>query len=575
MDTGMPRPSVAYFSMEIGLDPALPTYAGGLGLLSGDTIRSAADMGVPMVAVTLVHRHGYFQQKLDAAGQQTEAPVVWDVASKLESLDPRVTVEIGDRKVVVRGWLYQVTGVTGHVVPVFLLDTDLPENDAEDRKLTDELYGGDREWRLKQEAVLGIGGVRLLRALGYDGIRCYHLNEGHASLITLALAEEFSQSEAGGRSKGADLAGLLGWLRERCVFTTHTPVPAGHDRFPADLVAKVLGGTRWSMLEAFGQKGELNMTTLALACSRFVNGVALRHSEVSRDMFPGVDIRGITNGVHAATWASPSFQRLFDRRLPDWRSDAYSLRYAISIPLAEIAAAHAEAKTALVEEVNRRTGAGFTGSAFTVVFARRATAYKRPFLIFEDLDRLKAIAKYVGPIQIVYAGKAHPHDDEGKAIIRRVFEVAAMLKGKVPVVFLENYDITLARILCAGCDVWLNNPRPPLEASGTSGMKAAVNGVPSLSVLDGWWIEGHIEGVTGWAIGELITDGANPANDKKFANALYDKIAKSVMPCFYKDPDRFTGIMRSTIAMNGSYFNTHRMLTQYLTNAYKIPRMVA
>ena len=564
------EPLVAYFTMEIGLDPGIPTYAGGLGLLAGDTIRSAADLGAPVAAVSLVHRSGYFQQKLGADGLQTEVPNRWQVEDRLEPLAPQVEVEIEGRRVRIRAWRRWVEGVDGALVPVYMLDTNLPENDPSDRSLTDELYGGDSTKRLKQETVLGIGGVRMLRALGHRRIRKYHLNEGHAALIVLALIGEAIPRRKTSRLNPKHLSHLLEAIRERCIFTTHTPVPAGHDRFPEGQVVKVLGVERWNVLRACGQTNELNMTTLALNCSSYVNGVSMRHGQVTQGMFPAASVHGITNGVHAATWASPPFQELFDRRLPEWRKDAYTLRYAISIPLEEIWEAHRRAKQALIEEVRRRTGASYDPEAMILVFARRSTAYKRPHLIFEDLDRLKAMARYVGPLQIVFAGKAHPYDNEGKAMIRRVFEVARVLAGKVPVVFLENYDMSLAKTLCAGADVWLNTPRPPLEASGTSGMKAAVNGVPSLSVLDGWWIEGHIEGVTGWALGELITDGGNPANDKRFANALYDKLSKSVMPCYYKDRERFIGIMRSTIAMNGSYFNTHRMFSQYLSNAYRL-----
>lgn len=564
--------AVAYFSMEIGLEPAIPTYSGGLGVLAGDTIRSAADLEVPMVAVTLLHRHGYFHQRLDAQGRQTEEPVRWPVADALEPLDRQVTVEVEGRAVQVRPWRYRVTGRRGFQVPVYLLDTDVAGNAAWDRTLTDALYGGDARYRLGQEAVLGLGGVRVLRALGYRRLGRFHLNEGHAALLALALLEEHLGARGPGEPIPAD---AIEAVREQCVFTTHTPVPAGHDQFPAELARRVLGTRLAGWLQACGQEAALNMTDLALRCSRFVNGVSMEHGEVSRDLFAGYPIRSITNGVHPVTWTAPSFQALYDRHLPGWREDALSLRYAVGIPGAEIWEAHREAKRALVEQVNRRTNAGLSPDRLTVGFARRATAYKRATLVFHELDRLRGIAEQAGPLQFVFAGKAHPRDEEGKEVIRRVYEARDALRDRIAVAYVPNYDMTWARLLTAGADVWLNTPLPPLEASGTSGMKAALNGVPSLSTLDGWWIEGHVEGITGWAIGTLHDsvpgreeDGT--AIDARDAAALYDALAAAVIPCFYQDRERFVGIMRSAIALNGSFFNTQRMVWQYVHNAYRV-----
>jgi starch phosphorylase len=360
-------------------------------------------------------------------------------------------------------------------------------------------------------------------------------------------------------------------VREHCVFTTHTPVPAGHDQFPADMARRVLGERFWAMLTACWDNASLNMTELALRCARYINGVAMKHGEVSRGLFPGYPIHSITNGVHAATWASPSFQQLYDQHLPDWRRDALSLRYAVGIPPGELWQAHQEAKRALLDAVNRETNAGMDCDVLTIGFARRATAYKRFLLIFHDLDRLVRIVKQTGPIQIIFAGKAHPRDQEGKAIIRHVHGVRDRLQSTLTVAYLPNYDMQTAKLLCAGADVWLNTPVPPLEASGTSGMKAAVNGVPSLSTLDGWWIEGHVEGVTGWAIGERIETCDRPDSglDACHAALLYDALERRVIPCFYQERTRFQEIMRHAIALNGSFFNTHRMVAQYLHMAYQ------
>jgi starch phosphorylase len=562
-------PLVAYFSMEIGLESSIPTYAGGLGVLAGDTIRSAADLEVPMVAVTLLHRQGYFYQRFDARGNQTEEPVFWPVDDFLEPLQPRVSVEIEGRQVQICAWRYLVSGVSGFRVPVYLLDTDLPENTPADRRLTHRLYGGDLAYRLGQEAILGLGGVRMLRALGHTQLARFHMNEGHSALLVLALIEE--QLAAAG--PGAEVTpAVLEAVRAQCVFTTHTPVPAGHDRFPSELARRIVGVSYCGWLQDCSQVAMLNMTDLALHSSQFVNGVAMKHGEVSRGMFPGYPIHSITNGVHPATWTAAAFQTLYDHYLPEWRRDALLLRYAISIPLASIWSAHLEAKRALMSYVNRETNAGFDRDILTLGFARRATAYKRALLIFRDLDRLRALAAQIGGLQLVFAGKAHPRDQEGKEVIRRVHEARDALHGSIPVAYLANYDMELGQFMCAGVDVWLNTPLPPWEASGTSGMKAALNGVPSLSVLDGWWVEGHVEGVTGWAIGEASEVSLKTASelDVYHAQRLYAKLEQEVGPCFYGDHERFRRIMRHTIALNGAFFNTQRMVWQYLHTAYRI-----
>jgi len=560
---------IAYFSMEIALDPALPTYSGGLGILAGDTLRSCADLGLSVCGVTLAHRHGYFRQSIDAEGRQVETPDPWHPESRLEELPARVHVGIGDDKVVLRAWLYRVVGADGHQVPVYLLDADLPENAPERRALTDRLYGGDDDYRLAQEAILGIGGVRMLRALGHHQLERFHLNEGHAAL---AIAELVEEQLAGAQGSDAVLCAVER-VRAHCVFTTHTPVPAGHDRFPPQLARAVLGEQHTATLAALGCDDELNMTDLALAGAGFVNGVALRHGEISRGMFPGYPIRSITNGVHAGTWTSPPFQALFDRHLPHWRADPLSLRHAADIAPGEIAAAHAEAKRRLLEIVRERSGRALDPGALTLGFARRSTAYKRSMLVLRDPARLEQIAAQIGPLQLVFSGKAHPRDDDGRRLIREIYEAAQRSGPAVQIVWLSGYDMTLAAAVVAGCDVWLNTPIPPLEASGTSGMKAALNGVPSLSILDGWWLEGCVEGVTGWAIGRDGDAGAlSPeARDALHAASLYDKLEHAVAPCFYKQPERFQEIMRQAIALNGSYFNTHRMVLQYVSEAYREP----
>jgi starch phosphorylase len=557
--------TVAYFSMEVGLDAAMPTYAGGLGVLAGDTLRAAADLGVPMVGVTLLHRKGYFRQHLDASGDQSESPSIWYPEELLEPLEPCVSETIEGRQVQVRAWRYLVRGVSGHSVPVCFLDTALPENSPWDQTLTDHLYHGGERYRLCQEVVLGLGGVAMLRALGHETLKVYHMNEGHSALLALALLEE----ETGERGLSAVTEADTEAIRRRCVFTTHTPVPAGHDQFPLDMVRQVLGEERTMALETAGccLDSTLNATYLALVFSHYVNGVSQRHHEVSHNMFPYYPINSITNGVHAVSWTAPAFQGLYDRHIPEWRRDNVYLRYAISIPLDEIQQAHAEAKRDLLAEVKGRTGVRLNPAAMTLGFARRATGYKRPDLLLSDLDRLKRIAGQVGPLQIIYGGKSHPRDESGKAIIRRIFEAAAALEGTVPIVYLEEYDMALGKYLCAGVDLWLNSPQKPYEASGTSGMKAALNGVPSLSVLDGWWIEGHVEGVTGWSIGD---DWELESDPSKEVASLYDKLEYVILPMFYGRPTAFADVMRSAIALNASFFNAQRMMLQYLENAYQL-----
>ena len=555
---------VAYFSMELALDPSIPTYGGGLGILAGDMLRSAADLEMPMVAVSLLYRKGYFRQRLDAEGNQTEEADAWSPEAVLRLVEGTITVPIEDRNVHMQAWRYNIHGISGYAIPVYLLDTDLPENSPWDRSLTDSLYGGDQRYRLCQEAILGFGGISLLRQLGSKQISSFHMNEGHAAFLTLALLEELLELRRYTVPVEADVE----VIRRRCVFTTHTPVLAGHDRFPWPLVQRVLGEKRSRLLQQSGMGTEdvLNMTSLALHFSRYMNGVAMRHGEVSQDMFPQFPIHAITNGVHAATWASPPFQDLFDREIPEWRRDNAYMRYAVGIPLEEIKKAHCLAKSALIKEVHRRSGMLLDESALTIGFARRAATYKRADLLFKDINRLKYIAESIGPIQILYGGKAHPHDAGGKALIQRVIQAATGLKNDIKILYLENYNMALAKLITSGVDLWLNTPQRPQEASGTSGMKAALNGVPSLSVLDGWWVEGCVEDVTGWAIGY---DSKISGDDSAAESAsLYDKLERKIIPMFYRAPEAYAEVMRFSIALNASFFNTHRMLSQYKANAY-------
>ncbi|HEC89682.1 MAG TPA: alpha-glucan family phosphorylase [Thermoplasmatales archaeon] len=549
------KPKIAYFSMEIGIDEHIPTYSGGLGVLAGDTIKSCADLNVPVVGITLLSEKGYFFQKIDEEGNQIELPINFIPSDFLTLLPTRTEVTIEGRPVTLQVWLYQYRGIGGYIIPVFFLDSNVEGNSDWDRELTKYLYGGDQKYRLAQEIILGIGGVRILQQLGYKTIDRYHMNEGHAAFSTLELYRQLQDIER---------------VREQCVFTTHTPVPAGHDQFELGMAKEMLGEMLpEEILPDVTYEGRLNMTKLALFFSHYVNGVAKKHGEVSRSMFPGYSIDSITNGVHSTTWVSEPFQRLFDKHMPGWRSDPYILRSAFSINKDEIWEAHMEAKRTLIDYVNNRCNAGMDYDDFTIGFARRATAYKRPDLILADIDRLVHIAETVGPIQIIYAGKAHPKDTQGKETIKRIYNTMKTLRGKVKMAFIPNYNMSIAKMMVAGVDLWLNTPRRPMEASGTSGMKAAHNGVPQFGTLDGWWLEGCIENITGWSIGPEKTED-QASDDEVDKNDLYSKLENRILPKFYLDRGNWIRTMRSCIAINASFFNTNRMVQQYVLNAYFI-----
>jgi glycogen phosphorylase len=561
LDEFIHEPRVAYFSMEIALRNEIPTYAGGLGVLAGDTLRSATDLDLPMVAVSLVSRAGYFKQLIDAQGRQLEHPATWDPKRWARPLDAKIAVPIDGRTVWIGAWLYVMEGSMGGRQPVLLLDTDLNENSQDDREITHYLYGGDNTYRLKQEIVLGIGGVRLLQAIGFS-IRHFHMNEGHSALLALELMRRYTYSPEEVRA-GESLYDLPR-VRELCSFTTHTPIEAGHDRFPYDIVKRVLdNGFDINVIKNLAGTDSLNMTRLALNMSEYINGVAKKHAEISNAMYPGYKVHAITNGVHPFIWSAENFRQLYDHYLPGWCHEPQLLMRAdCCIPDIAIWEAHFNAKQHLIEKVLSLTGVLLKSEIPVLGFARRMTAYKRPDLMFTDLERLKAIARKQ-PFQIVLAGKAHPRDENGKHLIELLCAHARDLAGTITVVFLPEYDMALAQMLTAGVDVWLNTPLPPLEASGTSGMKAAFNGVPNLSVLDGWWIEGCIEGVTGWAIG----DSAGMPDDN--ARMFYDKLEQVVLPLYYNsDHSGWIRVMKGAISKNASYFNSHRMMRRYATEAY-------
>ncbi|WP_343079961.1 alpha-glucan family phosphorylase [Ostreiculturibacter nitratireducens] len=555
----LPRTRIAYFTMEIALRPEMHTYAGGLGVLAGDTARSCADLSLPVVFVTLINREGYLRQEINGAGSQVVKPDPWTPEDWARPLDAMIALEIGDRAVWVGPWLYLLRSPAGGVVPVLMLDTRLDQNDPEDRGITDSLYGDGDEYRLKQEIVLGIGGVRILNALGF-AIETFHMNEGHSALLAASLLcrypHQFGNKTADGLKFDADR------VRERCVFTTHTPVEAGHDKFDYGSVERFVGKILpVDQLRLLGGENHLNMTRLALNLSGFINGVAERHADITRKMFPVFRIREITNGIHVATWAHPAVAKLYDKVAPSWRHEPEELVNADLIENEAIWSAHQGAKEELIAEVKRLTGQELSPDIPLIAFARRMTGYKRPDLLFEDTDRLRRIAKD-RPFQVVMAGKAHPNDATGQAIIRELHEHARKLSDDIPMAFLPDYGMSLAKVLVSGADIWLNTPLPPYEASGTSGMKAAVNGGLNLSVLDGWWLEGWIEGDTGWSIG---ADGSDP---KRHARMLYDKLEGTVLPLYYDDRRGWIRMMKEAMGKIGCRFNSQRMMRRYASEAY-------
>lgn len=561
------EPMIAYFSMEIGIKNDIPTYSGGLGVLAGDTIKSSADLKIPLVAVTIISRKGYFAQEIDPTGWQREKAVEWDPAKYMELLPEKVKVKIEGRDVYVQAWLYVVVSPTGGKVPILFLDTDCHENAPEDRGITDYLYGGDSTYRIKQEAVLGIAGVRMLLALDFH-IKKFHMNEGHAAFLVIELLHRFKRDIESVWDERSiwDIARV----RDLCVFTTHTPVEAGHDKFPYQVVKQVLGDILpLDVLKDLAGKEHLNMTLLALNLSKYVNGVAKKHGEVSKQMFPGYHIHAITNGVHTFTWTCEDMARLFDKYIPGWANEPELFVRSGNIPELELWEAHREAKRKLLEYVRQATGVELDLNVLTIGFARRATAYKRPHLLFHDIERLIRISEK-GKIQVIYSGKAHPHDDPGKRLIQDIHRFRDRLRDKVPIVFLPGYNMDIALRLVSGVDVWLNTPLRPLEASGTSGMKAAHNGVVNFSVLDGWWIEGHIEDFTGWSIGPAPVETAHPrSSDAEDALDLYDKLENKIIPRYY-NPDKspWARMMKNAISKNAYYFNSHRMMRRYVTEAY-------
>ncbi|HEY0672912.1 MAG TPA: alpha-glucan family phosphorylase [Longimicrobiales bacterium] len=597
---------VAYFSAEFAITEALPIYSGGLGVLAGDHLKSASDLGIPLVAVTLLYREGYFRQRIDEDGKQHERydpadPRILPVTLERDELGEPIVVDfpILDHQGYAQIWRADVGRV-----PLYLLDTDIPQNRPENRRITDRLYGGDNEHRLRQEIVLGIGGVRALRALQQEP-SVIHLNEGHAAFAAVEymrtqLPPEHGAFYAAGRK-----------LSQRVAFTTHTPVPAGHDMFPTHLMERYLGGYVWEMREpwrrflATGRHDPtdddepFNMTLLALRLSGRRNGVSKLHGDVSRRMWSGVwpgiaedevPIRSITNGVHLSTWVSPIMADLYKRYVgSDWAEVKNEEEFsgAAQIPVEKIWAARTRQRLHLVHHARRVLGAqrarrgeaahadhALNPEALTIVFARRFATYKRATLLLSDPPRLAKLLND-NAVQFIFAGKAHPKDDPGKELLRQIYAFGQEHNLSDKFLFLEDYEVGLARFLVSGADVWLNVPRKPYEASGTSGMKAAANGALNLSIPDGWWAEAwqehnNLEHPIGWSIdvGHL-----GEGQDRADADELYRLLESDVVPLYFKRdehgvPRDWCERVKASILQNVPYFNTHRMVADYTRDAY-------
>ncbi len=543
---------IAYFSLEIGFSVNVPSYSGGLGILAGDHIKSCADVGIPLCGLTLLYREGYMKQRLTLKGDQTEEYPRFNPESLLTKLPFSFTIQIEGKKLHIIAWQYEWVGINHHRVPMYFLDTDIPENEDDQRLITRRLYHGDDRHRVLQEAVLGFGGVKLLEILGYNQIETYHMNEGHAAFITLALRKKFHNDDEE--------------VRQRCIYTIHTPVPAGHDVFKTSLVKEVIGEEYLpNDLDHYFYNDKLNMSRMALYFCRKANGVSELNGKVVRKMFPRqqAKIGHITNGVHHATWTSAATREVFDKYLPGWRSDPIGLlKEARAIPNFAIWNNHQESKRRLLDYANAHKQVGYDPNILTFAFARRAAAYKRANLLFTDIDRLLEIAQ--GKIQLIFAGKAHPNDSNGKSIIKDIIEQANKLSGKVLITYLSNYNIWLGRLLTSGVDVWLNTPIRPNEASGTSGMKAAMNGVLNVSILDGWWAEACQDGVNGWAIGEN-----RDSSDEKDADALYTLLEKKVIPTYYDNHEGWVDMMKESIVTSAE-FTAQRMVLDYNKRYYHV-----
>ncbi len=565
-------PKIVYLSMGAFLESDLPTYSGGLEVLAGDTLRSCADLGIPIAGFIQASNTGYFRQTIGGNGWQVEQPVYWAPERTLARVknkkgkDLAVTIKHKGRDLKVGAELYMLKGQGGFKVPVYLLDTNFDENfhndHEDDREITAHLYDGNPLIRIAQENVLGQGSVKLARALGYKDVNTWHMNEGHACFATLELLAENGYTDE--------------QVRDMCVFTTHTPVDAGHDKFTYSDIRHIVGDfLPWHINKIAGEY-EFNTTRLAANMSRHINAVSRKHSEVSRNMavFNNTSLEYITNGVHSKMWTADPLAELYDEFLKGWSLDPALLKQIPQkIPDEAFLEAKETAKRNLIGYINTHTNAKFNQDVLTLVWARRFADYKRPGLIFRDTDRLLRLAETYGNIQIVFAGKSHPNDQWGKQLIQEVINKSNNLDGKINHVFLPRYSAAMAKKLLAGADIWLNTPLRPLEASGTSGMKACHNGTINMSTFDGWWIEGiEMNPKAGFVVGprqnQITTNPDRARDDWEDALGLYSSLEEA-LDKFYNDRNGWIFMMKESASLAG-HFNTHRMVREYAEKVWNV-----
>ncbi len=558
---------VAYFSMEIMLESDIPSYAGGLGILAGDTLRSCADLGVPAIGVSLVYSGYTFSQHIKEDGSQTFLETDWQRMDQLTRLPQKTTIEIDGTQIHIACWRYDIVGLSGFTVPVFMLDTNIPDNPQWVKNLTKNLYTPNPDIRLSQEMILGIGGIRILEELGYKNIDTYHLNEGHTSLVPLGLMYEYHLSEKEAKNK--------------CIFVTHTPVAEGHDKFTYDLAEKLAHTYLPENIKSLATSEKFSLTHLGLNLSRQNLAVSQKHRQVCQSLFPDHEFISITNAVHHRSWIWHIMQDLLDHYLPGWLDNPAKLsQIPTVVPDDALAAAHQGAKHDLIDYVNHHLAQDalakggntlqddfLTPDLLTISLARRPVAYKRPLLLYSQLDRLAKIG--TNKIQIIQCGKSHPSDAMSQEFVREIIRISTQLKKTVRVVYLENYSPKIARLLVSGSDIWLNTPRRPMEACGTSGMKAAMNGVLNFSTLDGWWLEGQdICPEAGFSIGPKqesftqLDSSLIAATDKEDADDMYTKLESEIIPLFFDHHSDWVKHMKSAMTL-GAHFNTHRLVMEY------------
>lgn len=536
--------SVAYLSMEIALENEIKTYAGGLGILAGDILKSAAQKKFPMIGITLINRLGYFKQKINNSGRQIETIDRDYNFALLKKLDAEISVNIGKDQVRVGVWQYIIKGKNDFEIPVYFLDTNILGNKGVYKKITSKLYGGSPEMRLRQEIVLGRGGVKIIEVLGYKNIKKYHLNEGHGALTAIELFYKAKALSDGGKIKE---------VKNKCIFTTHTPIKTVYDDFSRSLLLKNQMDFPINLPNLIVEE-KINMLDLAMYFSGYVNGVSKRHGEVLKEMFPKRDIKYITNGVNSVYWSSDEFKKIYDKYIKGWRENGKLLKKVNSVSKEEIWLAHQINKNILLKYLKTKFKINWQDNVFTIAYARRFTEYKQPLFLFANPEKLLSVLGEGGGAQIIISGKAHHRDMTGQEAIKKIYQIKKKYP-KLNIVFLENYNLDMAHLLTAGVDLWVNTPMPPLEASGTSGMKAAHNGVPQLSTPDGWWLEGYKKNKTGWTINT--------------PDELYEILKKEIMPSYYQKSPDWQEILKNVISINASYFNSDRVLDQYISEAYK------